>query len=84
MSIHVVTEEITVKSEVEILATPGTNAETITKLARKEVDRVCAKVSLYLPATEVYIGQPVYQKGQRWLVNITVIHRSTTVIDLSE
>ncbi len=84
MSIHTVTEEITVTSEVEVLAPPGANIETVIKLARQEVDRVCVKVNLYLPATEVYISRPVFQEGRIWLVNITIMRRSTTAIDLSE
>lgn len=83
MSIHTVTKEITVTSEVEVLAPPGTDTEAITKIARKEVDRVCAKVSLYLPA-DIYIGHPVYQEGRIWLVSITTVQRTTVVIDLED
>ena len=85
MSIHTVTEEITVTSEVEILAPPGANTETVIKLARKEVDRVRESIGLLetLP-TNIYVSHPVYKEGRVWLVNIRVIHKSTTFVDLPE
>lgn len=84
MSIHTVTEEITIHSEVEVLASPGANTETISRTARAEVDRVCAQVGLYLPATDIYTGYPVFQEGRVWLINITMTHRTTKIVDLEE
>ena len=85
MSIHTVTEEITVTSEVEILAPPGEATETVTKLACREVERVCKKVELeFLDTTDIYIGHPVYQEGRKWLVSITAIFRSTVIVNLED
>ncbi len=85
MSIHTVTVETTVTSEVEVLAPPEANTETVVKLARQEVDRVRESIGLLTTQpTDIYIGRPVYQDGRIWLVSITITHRSTSVIDLSE
>lgn len=85
MSIHTVTEEITVKSEVEILAPPGERTETVTKVACTEVNRVCEKVGLkFSDSTDIYVDHPVYQEGRQWLVSITAIFRSTRIVGLED
>lgn len=84
MSIHTVTEEITINSQVEILAPPGERKETVIKHARKEVDRVRKSVGLNTMPTAIQIGQPKYQDGRKWLVDITVVHRTATVVDLED
>ena len=85
MSIHTVTEEITVTSEVEILASPGANSQTVMKTACAEVKRVCEKVGLkFEDTTDIYIGNPVYQDNRVWLVSVTVVFRSTRIVDLED
>ncbi len=85
MSIHTVTKEITVTSEVEVLAPPGERTETVTKIACQEVERVCEKVGLkFLDTMDIYIGNPVYQEGRKWLVSITAVFRSTAIINLED
>ncbi len=85
MSIHTVTEEITITSEVEVSAPPGTSTESVTKVACKEVKRVCEKVGLkFSSTTDIYIGHPVYQEGRIWLVSLTATFRSTSIVDLED
>ena len=84
MSIHTVTEEFTVTSEVEVLAPPGERTETVTRAARKEVDRVIDLLNQFGAATDIYVSYPVYQEGRKWLVHISTVYRTTRVVDLDD
>lgn len=84
MSIHAVTEEITVHSEVEISGPPGASTEAISKTAHAEVDRVCKLQGLHSLPTDVYVNHPIYRDNRKWLVNITKIFRTTVIVDLED
>ncbi len=84
MSIHTVTKEITVHSEVEISGPPGASTEAISKTAHTEVDRVCKLQHLHSIPTDVYVSRPVYRDNRKWFVNITKIFRTTVIVDLED
>ena len=84
MSIHTVTEETTVTSEVVVLAPPGEPTSAVVLVARKEVDRVRETIGLKTAPTDIYISNPVYQEGRKWLVGITLVFRVTAVVDLDD
>lgn len=84
MSIHTLVEDIVVRSKVEVLAPAGQPTESVIRIARKEMDRVCEQVGLIPPATDINISPPVYLDGRKWEVSAMYRFRSTTIVDLKE
>ena len=84
MSIHTITKEVTVNSVVDIIGPPGANKETVIRSALKETKRIQEQNGLTEEASDVHIEQPEHQDDYRWLVRITSVFRTTTVVELED
>ena len=81
MSIHLLTEEVTLKSTVDVVGPPGANTETIVRQAMLEQTAIREKIPLLDVATVLYIQDPIYKDNHRWLVGITYKVRTTSLCE---
>ena len=84
MSIHTVVEETTIRSKVEILGSPGASTATIARQAHDEVDQVKKLLHMHELPTEVFVDPPTYQDDRIWLVNITIVYRTSRLVSLRD
>jgi hypothetical protein len=81
MSIHILTEEVTLQSSVDIVGPPGVNKESIIRLAMLEQTVIRGKIPLTDVATEMHIQDPVYTDGHHWQVHIMYRVKTTNLCE---
>ena len=80
MTVHLVTEEITIKSQILVSAPPGERPERVIEKAMEEYQKVRDKVGLVGAPTDLHIIAPVVQEGRRWSATIEASFRSTECV----
>ena len=80
MTIHTITEEITLRSKVIVHASPGERSEQVIAEAFQEINdaRKAHKLNHVTP-TDVSVDLPVYQSNRRWLVKAKMVFRTTII-----
>lgn len=84
MSVHTVVEETTIRSKVEVTGPPGASTDSIARHAHEEMDKVKNILAIYDTPTDVFVDPPVYQDNRIWLVNITIVYRTSRLVTLED
>jgi hypothetical protein len=80
MTIHIVTEEIMLQSEVIVNAAPGERTSTILDLALEQVNPVCEKIGLIDPVTTFKVSMPKATGYRQWSVKFTICNKVTRMV----
>lgn len=84
MSTHTVIEEITLRSNVEVLGPPGASTEMISRQAHQEVDQVKKLLGIHEMPTDVFVEPPIYHDDRKWRVNIRIVYRTSRLVTLKD
>ena len=83
MTIHVLTEEVTLNSQVVVVAPPGESPAKVVKLALAEVSSAREKVNMIDMPTHLHVSEPIFDDADnRWHVRITYKIRTSDVVDI--
>ena len=82
MSIHTVIEETTIRSKVEVIGPPGASTDSIARHAHEEMGLVKKLLNIHDLPTDVFVDPPIYQDNRNWLVNITIVYRTSRLVTL--
>ena len=82
MTVHILTEQVTLHSQVIVVAPPGERPEVVIKDAIKQVTAVREIVGLTDPPAYLHISDPIFKEGRRWLVRITYRTRISNVVEV--
>ena len=82
MTIHIVTEEVTLRSKVLISAPAGERPERVVEMAMEKVQSVRENIGFIAQPTDLFIESPVYQENRHWLILITISLKTTDIAEI--
>ena len=82
MTIHILTEEVTLESQVRVLAPAGERPGKVVQLAIEQVQSVREKVNMMDPLTSIHVSKPKHGEGRDWWVRITYRIRTSDIVEV--
>ena len=80
MTVHIVTETVTLTSDVVVSAPPGERPANVIDRAIEEVVVARESIGLFPPFTAVSVGIPCYMDGRKWEVRVVTKHEVSDIV----